>query len=42
VWGFFRFKLNGKKVGEVAFLRDATGKVAFFSQQLRAFPRAKN
>ncbi len=38
----FELVLNGKKVGEVAFLRDATGKVTFFSQGLRAFPRAKN
>lgn len=36
----FEIRVGGQTVGNVAFLRDETGKVAFFSQGLRAYSRS--
>lgn len=38
----FELWVAGQTVGEVAFLRDETGQVTFFTQGLRAFPRSES
>lgn len=35
----FQMKIAETDVGEVTFLRDEAGQVAFFSQGLRAYPK---